>query len=45
MGILINVIENAIGTIVNNKELIIGGSIIAIVLGVIAGLIIAPIFA
>jgi hypothetical protein len=38
-------IEDAVGCIVNNKDLIIGGAIIATVLGVIMGLIIAPIFA
>lgn len=42
---IINKIEDAIGYVVENKDAIIAGAIVAIVLGIIAGLIIAPIFA
>lgn len=42
---IINAIENFIGMIIENKELVLAGTVIALVGGLILGLIMAPFFA
>ena len=43
--IIINAIENFLGMISKNKDLVVAGTIVALVGGVILGLIVAPFFA
>ena len=45
MNTIINAIEDAIVYIAKNKEVIIAGTIVAIVMGLIMGLIMIPFFA
>ena len=43
--IIINAIESLLGMVSENKDLVLGGAVIALVGGVILGLIMAPFFA
>lgn len=41
---IINAIENLLGFITKNKDLILAGTIISLILGIIGGVIVAPWF-